>query len=176
MSTSDKDKDSLVSMSGAPIYRHGEAAGWEPPKGEECIEQISAHIEAYLGKVDSVYHELVSDAVHIDVHFVKPTKEFPFARLVTSGMGDLPMKVPEGADQPRYVELMATLPEAFHTLAISPQKSIRFFAVAPLYGEEMELKLRSGADKLLDKLGRANVSDVIDPGRANAARKRFGWF
>lgn len=100
----------LTSMSGSPIYRHGEASAWEPPKGEEFIQQISAHIEAHLGPVETVFHELVSDTVHIDVHCVKPTKAFPFIRLVTSGMSDLPMTTPDNPNIPRHVELLITLP------------------------------------------------------------------
>ena len=104
----------LTSLSGSPIYRHGEASAWEPPKGEEFIEQISAHIEKHLGPVETVFHEIVSDTVHIDVHFVKPTKDCPFIRLVTSGMSDLPMTTPENPEIPRYVELLITLPADWH--------------------------------------------------------------
>ncbi len=85
-------KSKVVSMGGSPIYHHGEATHWQAPQGEECIEQISSHIEAHLGKVETVFHEILSDIVHIDVHFVKPTSEFPFVRLVTSGMSDLPSR------------------------------------------------------------------------------------
>lgn len=238
-------KEPVVSLSGSPIYRHGEEKAWEAPQGEECIEQISAHIATHLGEVETVFHELMSDTVHIDVHFVKPTPEFPYARLVTSGMSDLPMVVPEGAGLPRYLELMMTLPgdwkmaqedfkderwywpvrqlkvlarmphkfdtwlgwghtipngdpaepyagntrlccsillpsitvpEEFNTLEIHPDKVIHFLAVVPLYQEEMALKLRNGANKLLDKLGAADVSDIVDLTRGNVARKRFGIF
>ena len=86
-----RKSDPLVSMSGSPIYYHGPEKAWEPANGEECLEQISAHVEKHLGKIQTVLHELVSDAVHVDVHVVSPTLEFPFARLVTSGMSDLPM-------------------------------------------------------------------------------------
>jgi Suppressor of fused protein (SUFU) len=100
----------VTSLSGSPIYRHGEGAAWEAPIGEEFIEQISAHIEEHLGPIETVFHEIVSDTVHIDVHFLKPTPEFPFVRLVTSGMSDLPMKTPEDLDIPKFVELLITLP------------------------------------------------------------------
>lgn len=53
---------------------------------------------------------MASDTVHIDVHFVKPSAEFPFIRLVTSGMSDLPMTTPPEVAVPRYIELMMTLP------------------------------------------------------------------
>lgn len=99
----------VVSLAGQPIYRHGEPAEWRPPQGEECIEEISSHIERHLGKVETVFHEIVSDTVHIDVHWVKPNERFPFVRLVTSGMSDLPMATPDGHDAPRYMELMISL-------------------------------------------------------------------
>jgi len=100
----------IVSLSGNPILRHGEASAWQPAQGEMCLEQISEHIEAHLGPVATVFHEIVSDTVHIDVHLVAPSADFPFARLVTSGMSDLPMTLPEGVAAPRYLELVMTLP------------------------------------------------------------------
>jgi hypothetical protein len=102
------DRGAVVSLSGSPIHYYDEPAGWEAPQGEMCLEQISAHIEAHLGPVATVFHEIVSDTVHIDVHVVLPTEESPYARLVTSGMSDLPM--PGDNDVPRYLELVATLP------------------------------------------------------------------
>lgn len=104
--------EKLVSLSGAPIFRYTDGEKeWEAAQGEECIEQISDHIERHIGSVDMVFHEVLSDTVHIDVHHVKPTPGRPFHTLVTSGMSDLPMTVPEGAEVPRYLELMVTLPE-----------------------------------------------------------------
>lgn len=100
----------IVSMAGQPIYRHSESTEWQPPQGEECIQEVSDHIEAHLGKVETVFHEILSDTVHIDVHWVKPNDQFPFVRLVTSGMSDLPMATPEGASVPKYLELMISLP------------------------------------------------------------------
>lgn len=239
----DKIETEIVSMSGSPIYRHGEAAPWQAPKGEECLEQISDHIEKHLGKVETVFHEIVSDTVHIDVHFVKPTSEFPFVRLITSGMSDLPMTTPVGSDAPQFVELLTTLPadwhldqksfesetwywpvrllkslarlphsyktwlgwghtipngdppepyakntrlcgsivlpsitvsDNFHTLFIDDRKTITFYSVVPLYEEEMNFKLRSGTDALLDKLSKRNVTDIIDPSRVNVSKKWLG--
>ena len=104
-------EENVVSMSGAPIFRYTDGEKeWEAPYGEECLEEISDHIEKYIGKVDVVFHELLSDTVHIDVHHVKPTDERPFHTLITSGMSDLPMKVPEGYDVNPHMELMITLP------------------------------------------------------------------
>jgi len=101
----------IVSLSGNPIYRHDTPTSWVAPRAEEFIEEISNHIERYLGPVETVFHEIVSDTVHVDVHIVKPTLEFPYIRLVTSGMSDLPMNTPADTGVPRYVELMITLPK-----------------------------------------------------------------
>lgn len=87
---------------------------WEPPadSAPEAAAAIERHIERHFGPISSVWHELVSDLVHIDVHFVAPTPERPLATLVTSGMSDRPMTVPEGAgpDHRPYAELMMSLP------------------------------------------------------------------
>ncbi|MFK8054787.1 MAG: suppressor of fused domain protein [Saprospiraceae bacterium] len=101
------------SESGAPIIRHtnenrNEFAG---PSGQPSIEEISAHIEEHVGEIEFVYHELVSDQVHIDVHYVKPTPERPFHTLVTSGMSDKPMATPDDAQDLEYAELTISLPE-----------------------------------------------------------------
>lgn len=106
--THDK-KGEVVSLSGAPILHYGAPAEWEPAQGEVCLEEISDHITAHLGPVASVFHEIMSDTVHIDVHVVLPTEDFPYVRMVTSGMSDLPMAV-EHDDTPRHLELIATLP------------------------------------------------------------------
>src|SRR5690349_21339971 len=83
-----RDKEKVVSLGGDPIFHHGQASDWEAPSGEVCLEQISDHIERHIGKIETVYHELISDTVHIDVHFVKPWGANPYTRLVTSGMSD----------------------------------------------------------------------------------------
>jgi Suppressor of fused protein (SUFU) len=101
------------SDSGDPIYRYEDVKpkDFTPAIGDgESIEAISGHIESQIGKIESVFHEIVSDLVHIDVHWVKPTEKFPFHSLVTSGMSDKPMTVPEGFENNRYAELCILLP------------------------------------------------------------------
>ena len=102
-----------VSPGGSPILVHRREKDFELAIGEEQhIEAISAHIERHLGPVSGVFHEIISDLVHIDVHVVPANDHCPYLRLVTSGMSDLPMTVPAevDADVPRYMELMVTLP------------------------------------------------------------------
>ncbi|MBI1288371.1 MAG: suppressor of fused domain protein, partial [Flavobacteriales bacterium] len=66
--------------------------------------------EKHVGKIHSVFHELVSEHVHIDVHWVKPTEERPFHTLVTSGMSDRPMNTPEELEGCDFAELSICLP------------------------------------------------------------------
>lgn len=98
------------SPGGSPIFFHEERKGFTPAHGEEHIEAIGDHIERHLGPVSSVFHEIVSDIVHIDVHIVPASAQCPHLRLVTSGMSDLSMTLPDGVEAPRHMELMVTLP------------------------------------------------------------------
>ena len=104
------------SPSGDPIYRYDDVKPKEftPAFGDgENIEAITEHIEKHVGKIETVFHEIVSDQVHIDVHWVKPTDKFPFHTLITSGMSDKPMKVPEGLEAHRFAELCVLLPDTW---------------------------------------------------------------
>jgi hypothetical protein len=100
------------SRSGNPIYRYQKPAkDFEFAAGDEQnIEAISAHIEKFAGEPETVFHELVSDKVHIDVHFVPPQAGRDFHTLVTSGMSDRPMIVPAGCEDRRFAELLLCLP------------------------------------------------------------------
>lgn len=100
------------SKSGAPILRHEHrerdidiAVG-----DSENIEAISDHIEKYIGPIGNVFHEVISDLVHIDVHIVEPTEARNFHTLVTSGMSDRAMSTPEEYSACAYSELMICLP------------------------------------------------------------------
>ena len=101
------------SPSGNPIYRYENRTSKDfiPTIGDGAsIHAISTHIEKHVGTPDIVFHEIVSDIVHIDVHWVKPTGKFPFHMFVTSGMSDKPMTVPEGLEELKYAELCIFLP------------------------------------------------------------------
>lgn len=97
---------------GTAILRHEQRnRDFEPALGnEKNIEAISNHIEAYIGPVERVFHELVSDLVHVDIHWIKPTPKRPVHTLVTSGMSDRPMVVPDECIDMQYAELAITLP------------------------------------------------------------------
>jgi hypothetical protein len=101
-----------TSESGAPIYNHkARKREFEPAIGDsENIDLITAHIEQHVGKVDAVFHEVISDLVHIDIHIVKPTPERNYYSLVTSGMSDLAMSPPAEHLEYAYSELCICLP------------------------------------------------------------------
>lgn len=101
-----------VSPGGSKMLRHEAKAGGGDV-GHADDERISAHLEQHLGPLGMVFHELVSDRVHIDVHTVPPTAARPYVALVTSGMSAKPMTVPadlDGRDQWMHAELCLFLP------------------------------------------------------------------
>ncbi|MBL8896970.1 MAG: suppressor of fused domain protein [Planctomycetes bacterium] len=79
------------------------------PEEASHLDAITAHVEKHFGKVELVFHELISDELHIDVLIVAPRDERPCWTLVTSGMSEMPMNVPEGQTAPRRAELLMTL-------------------------------------------------------------------
>ena len=100
-----------TSPSGARIYRYKEPSrGWVPASPDVNQEDIEHHIEKWVGGFESVYHELASDLVHIDVVFVEPSAERNFYTLVTSGMSSRAMRAPESAQGCEYAELSICLP------------------------------------------------------------------
>jgi hypothetical protein len=110
-----------------PTIRHGEAKPFEFAAGDsENIAAISSHIERWIGRPDNVFHEIVSDKVHIDIHIVAPSEKFPFYTLVTSGMSDRPMNAPEGAKEFCYSELFLCLPPDWK-MSQDDWKSSRYF-------------------------------------------------
>ncbi len=101
-----------LSESGSPIMRHTERSKpFEFASGDsDNIDAIGLHIEQFIGPIPMVFHELVSDLVHIDVHHVPPSSGRDFHTLITSGMSDRPMTVPEDAEDFQFAELLLCLP------------------------------------------------------------------
>jgi hypothetical protein len=230
-----------LSESGNPIYRYQtpEKGEWVPPdKSGSSMEAIGQHIEAHIGKVENVFHEILSHIVHVDIHIVAPTPERPYHTLVTSGMSDLPMSPPKGAEESRFAELMLCLPSSwpmgdeaweikenywpirllkmlarfpheyktwlwfghtmpngnppepfasntltscmmlarpvtvsttFWTLQAGEDKTINFFSILPLFPDEQELKLKKGANVIIERFEKAKYSELIDLSRKSVA-------
>ena len=68
-----------------------------------------------------------------------------------------------------------TLPMEFHRFERSDGTVVRFWSLYPLYAEEMNLKLRKGAEAVLDHFEKAGITDVIDRNRPNVAAKKKWW-
>lgn len=77
---------------------------------EAFADAIDRHIETHFGPVEFVYHEMASYLAAVHVYVVAPTEERPYRTLITSGMSELPMAVPEGHDISPYAEVMLSLP------------------------------------------------------------------
>lgn len=243
--------DKEITSGGSRVYRHEpRKVPFELATGDpDLIDAVSDHIERHIGKVDTVFHEIISDLVHIDVHWVKPTSDRPFHTLITSGMSEAPMNVPtdvnESGYEPSWAELMVTLPadwplsekafedennywpirwlkivanlpheydtwigfghtipngdppepiadrtpfsgvivlpsaladEDFWQLKVNADKTVEFFALMPLFAEEMNHKLTKGTESLLDRFDKHGILDLVDPNRKNVCKKRFGFF
>ena len=101
------------SPGGSRIYRHRDRErAFEPAHGDEALlAAVEAHVEEHIGEIETVFHELVSDLVHVDVLQVPPAEGRPWWTLVTCGMAARPMSPPpevDGAD--RFAELVLCLP------------------------------------------------------------------
>ena len=213
------------------------------PPDPNRLRLISDHIETHLGPIDYVFHELVSEYVHIDVHRIPPQKNRPWYTLVTSGMSEQPMTVPDGGESLRFAELMIclpanwplgmedfrdenhywplrllkvlarlphefqtwlglshsvpngeppqpyasntrmcsavlvpplTCPDSFRTLKLDDEEIIHFYAILPLYPEELECKLRDGMNVLIDRLDQNRVTELVNSRRKSCCRKN--WF
>lgn len=96
----------------AGILRHAARdRPWTPPtQVGEFMEEIESHLTKHVGPVETVFHEIVSDLVHLDVHFIPATDERPVHVLFTTGVSDRPMTVPAGAEEYARAELLIQLP------------------------------------------------------------------
>ncbi len=228
-----------------PTYHYDKPKPFEFAIGDEgTIQSVDQHIEKWIGKPDTVYHEIISDKVHIDVHIVNPSERFLCYTLVTSGMSDLPMRAPPSHADLAYAELFLCLPpdwkmgqeqwkqhqnywpiqalkylarfphqyetwlsyghtipngnppapfdpstqlsslillrpfripSDFHELKVNDAKTVRFFSVVPLHNDELEFKLKSGAEAIERALLEAGGSEIVDPKRKSAI-ERSGFF
>ncbi len=207
-------------------------------------ERITAHLARTLGAPDFVWHELISDGVHVDVHVVPAAPDRPYITLVTAGMSARPMTLPADAgaehtaewshaelciflppDWPlteaalkderqgnywpiRLLKTLARLPHDYNTwlgwghsipngdpaqpyapdtklagaIVIPPfehdetffivegEPVLHIFQVLPVTAAEMDVKVKSGVDTLLDKLEKKfpDIYGPIDRARKSA--------
>src|ERR1700751_6089809 len=92
------------------ILRYGVPTGDPSLASSESAAVIERHIQKHVGNPGLVLHEVGSRYVHVDVHIVPPQSGRDFSTLITSGMSDRPMNVPEQAKGLEYAELILCLP------------------------------------------------------------------
>jgi hypothetical protein len=127
---------SEVSEGGSEIFRHEPRERELEPSGgdEDLIEAVDAHLTRYLGGQGQVFHEIVSDLVHVDVHVVPPSDERRWTTLMTSGMAERPMTVPEGLEEHRFAELTLALPPEWPLTESSFEDESNYWPIRLLKG------------------------------------------
>ncbi|GET46018.1 suppressor of fused domain protein [Capnocytophaga felis] len=106
-----------VSQGGSNVYSYGKENSSNfvfPDRSCVYMDEICEHFKRYIGEPESVFHEIMSEYVHIDVHWIKPTEERPYHVLFTTGMSDYPMYLPKELENPNefsHAELMVYLPK-----------------------------------------------------------------
>jgi hypothetical protein len=117
----DDDLKPEVSPGGSEILRHEPNLNESDDVtylSEEDMEAIEDHLAEHVGPIAGVFHEIVSDTLHLDLVGIDPTPDRPHFTLSTMGMSALPMTMPDGmADEDAegpgtspYVELVFVLP------------------------------------------------------------------
>lgn len=103
-----------VSEGGSLIYRHKTDKNFEIVNGDQkTIDAVEKHIMVnFLEAEIGVFHEIISDKIHIDLFFVRPKHGNLKDRIlvITCGMSSKPMTVPVGAEKFKFAELFMILP------------------------------------------------------------------
>lgn len=103
---------------GSAILRHAQVQNTGGMEGQVSpyYEELEAFFNgAFPGRETFVWHEIISDRVHIDVYSMAPTPQQPYFVLYTVGMSALPMSLKGVPHAGRYgylqrAELVAYLP------------------------------------------------------------------
>ncbi len=105
---------SETSDSGAPVLRHSsdrtEAFIAPTHLSEEREAALDAHRERYWGPSPQVFHEIVSDTVHLDL-WPHPALPQDGVTIVTQGASALPTPTPDGITP--YFEVLTYVPTTF---------------------------------------------------------------
>jgi len=93
------------------LHHRARTTFYAPLEGDdETIARVVAHVERHLAPVTSLFLEIASAKVRVDVLHVAPAPGRPFRTLVTVGMSSRPMFVPPGQETLRRAELVLLLP------------------------------------------------------------------
>lgn len=77
------------------------------------LEIVRPHVERTIGKVNTVFQEIISDDLHIDLLHVGSTMLRRYEVVITSGMSAKPMSIPQGVSAPAFAEVMVILPKGW---------------------------------------------------------------
>lgn len=97
------------------------------PTPVRYLSEMSNHVQNHFGRTSFVLHEEKSATVHVDVHVVPPNADRPYFTLLTSGMSDLNMHVPEGLKEFELAEACLCLPSYWPLACIIHVFGARFF-------------------------------------------------
>jgi hypothetical protein len=121
------------------------------------------------------YETLNDERNYWPIRLLQGLARFPHA---TKGWLDLGYAIPNGlpprplAPDTELCAAMTAFPyiegEAFHTLEVRRDKTIRFFAVMPLYESEMRFLREQGPEELEKRFEQAETSLIVDPRRPRA--------
>lgn len=116
------------------------------------------------------------------VRLLKTLARYPLENDTWLGFGHSVAASPPGAYSPDtdlsgcILLPSLTLGEEFSRLRRTDGANTHFWAVIPLYEDEVELKMRQGTDALMDAMDRAKVTDVVYEKRPRATGQRKSWF
>ncbi len=67
--------------------KHNGKNKWQQPKlyNEAEMDAVESHIAEHFGKFESVFHEIVSTDIHVDIALIPPAAERDYNVLVTMG-------------------------------------------------------------------------------------------
>lgn len=79
---------------------------------EEELNLLDAHMDRFWGECKSVFHEIASPDIHVDICIIEPTTERNYYTLITQGMGAHRMNTPEELAEYKLerAEIMVCLP------------------------------------------------------------------
>ncbi|MDC0716129.1 suppressor of fused domain protein [Nannocystis bainbridge] len=95
------------------LYTHAPRTdGFRAPEygDAERIQAIETHVAQRVAPAVTVFHEIISATIHLDVHAVPPGTGHPYWFLFTTGMSALPMHMPEGVEACPFAEVSVLLP------------------------------------------------------------------
>lgn len=97
-------------------------------------DRLYSHIEQNIGRITNVFKEVVTDELSIDILCVGPTPERNCYTLITSGMSELAMTVPPGAEDYQHAELMISLPATWKLSDADFQDERNYWPLGTLKG------------------------------------------